>query len=62
MSSKSISAVASPIRIAGSKKTLAVIERSPTGSTAQNAVTQNYLATLPGRDIFRERLAALLDY
>ena len=29
---------------------------------AQNALTQRYLATLPGRDIFRERLAALLNY
>ncbi|MCM8732497.1 prolyl oligopeptidase family protein [Hephaestia sp. GCM10023244] len=29
---------------------------------AQNAVTQRYLATLPGRDVFRERLAALLSY
>lgn len=29
---------------------------------AQNALTQRYLATLPGRDVFRERLVALLDY
>jgi len=29
---------------------------------AQNAVTQDYLATLPSRDIFRKRLAAMLDY
>jgi prolyl oligopeptidase len=29
---------------------------------AQNAVTQGYLAALPGRNIFRNRLAALLDY
>ncbi|MET3898175.1 prolyl oligopeptidase [Devosia sp. UYZn731] len=29
---------------------------------AQNTVTQDYLTTLPGRDIFRERLAAMLDY
>lgn len=29
---------------------------------AQNAVTQDHLATLPGRDIFRERLAAMLNY
>lgn len=30
--------------------------------TIQNALTQSYLATLSGRDIFRERLAALLNY
>jgi prolyl oligopeptidase len=29
---------------------------------AQNAVTHRYLATLPSRDVFRERLAALLNY
>ncbi|MBI1620834.1 prolyl oligopeptidase family serine peptidase [Aquamicrobium zhengzhouense] len=29
---------------------------------AQNALTQRYLATLSGRDIFRERLAILLNY
>lgn len=29
---------------------------------AQNDVTQRYLATLPGRDVFRERLAALLGH
>ncbi len=29
---------------------------------AQNAVTQDYLATLPGRDIMRKRLTAMLDY
>ncbi|MGC0054741.1 prolyl oligopeptidase family serine peptidase [Brucella pituitosa] len=29
---------------------------------AQNVLTQSYLATLSGRDIFRERLAALLNY
>jgi len=29
---------------------------------AQNALTQSYLATLPGRDVFRARLAALLNY
>lgn len=29
---------------------------------AQNEVTEDYLATLPGRDIFRERLTALLDH
>ncbi len=28
----------------------------------QNAVTQEYLATLPGRETFRQRLAELLDY
>ncbi|PZO19476.1 MAG: S9 family peptidase [Burkholderiales bacterium] len=28
---------------------------------AQNALTQNHLATLPGREIFRQRLAKLLD-
>ena len=30
--------------------------------TAQNKVTDAYLATLPGRDIFRARLKTLLDY
>jgi len=29
---------------------------------AQNAVTEQHLATLPGRDIFRGRLAAMLNY
>ena len=29
---------------------------------AQNKATQGYLATLPGREVFRERLAAALDY
>jgi len=29
---------------------------------AQNAVTNAYLATIPGRDVFRARLKALLDY
>jgi prolyl oligopeptidase len=29
---------------------------------AQNVLTQSYLATLSGRDVFRERLATLLDY
>lgn len=29
---------------------------------AQNAVTEAYLASLPGRAVFRERLAAALDY
>ncbi len=29
---------------------------------AQNAVTQDYLAKLPGRDVLNERLRALLDY
>lgn len=27
----------------------------------QNAATQDYLTTLPGRDAFRERFAAMLD-
>ena len=30
--------------------------------TAQNAVTDAYLATLPGRDLFRARIKALYDY
>lgn len=29
---------------------------------AQNEVTEDYLATLPGRELFRERLTALLDH
>jgi prolyl oligopeptidase len=29
---------------------------------AQNALTENYLADLPGRAVFAERMAALLDY
>ena len=29
--------------------------------TAQNKVTEGYLATLPGREVFRERLTALYD-
>ncbi|MGY3606192.1 MULTISPECIES: prolyl oligopeptidase family serine peptidase [unclassified Bradyrhizobium] len=29
---------------------------------AQNAVTQKYLSTLPGRDVFRQRMTELLDY
>jgi prolyl oligopeptidase len=29
---------------------------------AQNKVTQDYLANLPGRETFRKRLAAILDY
>ena len=29
---------------------------------AQNTVTRSYLAALPGRDIFRQRLTALFDY
>lgn len=29
--------------------------------TAQNEVTEGYLATLPGREVFRERLTALYD-
>jgi prolyl oligopeptidase len=29
---------------------------------AQNAVTQEYLSTLPGRDVFRRRMTELLDY
>ena len=29
---------------------------------AQNVLTQRYLATLSGRDVFRERLATLLNY
>ncbi|MGV8856522.1 MAG: prolyl oligopeptidase family serine peptidase [Devosia sp.] len=30
--------------------------------TAQNAATEGHLAKLPGRDIFRERLSAMLNY
>ena len=30
--------------------------------TAQNAVTDAYLATLPGRDVFKDRIKALYDY
>ena len=30
--------------------------------SAQNMVTQDYLKTLPGRDIFRKRMARLYDY
>ena len=29
---------------------------------AQNKVTKDYLATLPGRAVFRERIAAYFDY
>jgi prolyl oligopeptidase len=30
--------------------------------TTQNALTRNYLDTLPTRDVFRDRLASVLDY
>lgn len=30
--------------------------------TAQNAVTQSYLNTMPGRDVFRKRMTELLNY
>ncbi len=29
---------------------------------SQNALTQSYLATIPGRDVFRARLSALMNY
>ena len=29
---------------------------------AQNALTQSYLAAVPGRDVFHRRLSALLNY
>ncbi|MBO4227020.1 prolyl oligopeptidase family protein [Bradyrhizobium neotropicale] len=39
----------------GDRKLVAWIE-------AQNAVTQEYLGTLPGRDVFRKRMTELLNY
>ena len=42
--------------------TCATIRRCAPGSTPQNEVTNAFLATLPGRDAFEQRITELYDY